>query len=397
MGVTLALGSTLFGVLLGRLTQQPRLPGMIAVLSLSLIFLTMSVVPSARLTRRKNLKFGAGAEFVANITGAIIAVAMAWNGAGAWSLTAQYVSIYAARSALLNWAAFSVPATEFSLEALGSHLAAGGILIVSRLVEYGGRSTESFLADKVFGTALLGSYNFSNQISKFATDAASNVVWAALYVQALTEPRERVVVLHRQLCRLLGVLLFPTTFLAAAAAPELIQATLGPKWPDLVFLIRVLLPIYSLTAIGAQTGPILLAYGRFELQFWCMLGFSVGRALAVGLGYWLGLHGAVYGVAVVSVLFGAAMLLVPANATGCRPVPILLGLVRPGVSGAIATGAFLLFNSAASPSLTYTLTSLTGGFFVYALCMLLIDREGLRQDWQSARRVLRGRASGGST
>jgi PST family polysaccharide transporter len=395
MGVTLALGSTLLGVLLGRITQQPRLPGIIAVLSLSLVFLTMSVVPSARLTRRKNLQFGAGADLTANIIGAIIAVAMAWYGAGAWSLTAQYVSVYAVRGCLLNWAAFYVPATTFSFRALGSHLASGGILIASRLVEYGGRSAESVLADRIFGTALLGSYNFSNQISKFATDAASNVVWSALYVQALTEPRERVVVLHRQLCRLLGVLLFPATFLAAAAAPELIEVTLGPKWPDLAFMIRVLLPIYTVSAIGAQTGPILLAYGRFDIQFWCMLAFSTGRLLAVGLGYWLGLHGVIYGVGAITVLFGAAMLVLPANATGCRPVPVLLGLVRPVVSSLIATGAFLLLNNVTSPSLALTLASLTGGLFVYVLCMLLIDREELHQDWQSAHRVLRSRASGG--
>jgi len=165
------------------------------------------------------------------------------------------------------------------------------------------------------------------------TDAGSNVVWATLYVQALTEDKSKIVVLHRQLCRLLGVVLFPTTFLAAAAAPELIVWMLGPKWPDLTFLLRVFLPLYAVSAICTQTGPLLLAYGRFQIQFWCMVGFSAGRVLAVGLGYWVGLEGAVYAVAAVTL-------------------------------------------------------SLIAGFAIYLLCMVLIDRKGLTEDWNSARRIL---------
>src|SRR5882757_752409 len=67
MGTTLAIGSTLFGSLLGYLAQQPRLPAMIALLSLSLVFLTLSVVPGARLTRRKNLALGAGADLASTV------------------------------------------------------------------------------------------------------------------------------------------------------------------------------------------------------------------------------------------------------------------------------------------------------------------------------------------
>lgn len=394
MGSALALGSALFGTLLGHLTNQPTLPGMIALLSLSLVFLTLSAVPAARLTRRKNLQTGAGIELVANLAGAVIAIVMAWNGMGAWSLAIQYVAIYAIRAALLNLAAFSVPSLQLDLRALRPHLVSGGILIASRICEYAGRAGESFATDRIFGINLLGSYNFANQVSKFATDATSNVVWAALYVQALTEDKAKIVILHRQLCRLLGVLLFPATFLAAAAAPDLVSFLLGPKWPDLSFMLRIFLPLYALAAIAVQTGPILLAYGRFDLQFWCMLGQSAGRVLAIGLGYWAGLSAAVYGVAAVTFFFCVAMLVVPAEVTGCRPGPVLLTLVRPVISSLLATAAFFLVHSISSPNIIWTLFCLVVGCVAYAISMLLIDREGLRGDWTSARRVLsRGRAS----
>jgi PST family polysaccharide transporter len=387
IGAILALGSSIFGVFLGYIAQQPRLPGMIALLSLSLVFLTLSVVPSARLSRRKNLGVGAGADLVSNLVGAIIAVAMAWHGAGAWSLVAQYVAVYAVRAVILNFAAFQLPETTFSLEALRPHLVSGGILIASRICEYGGRVTENFLIDRIFGTVILGSYSFATQISKFAGEAAGNVVWAALYVQALTGDKDKIVILHRKLCRLLGLVLFPTMFLAAAAAPELISLTLGPKWTDLSLFLRIFLPLHSFTVVCSQTAPILLAYGRFDIQFWCIVGLTFGRVLAVVLGLWIGLTGALCGIALVTLLFSIAMLVFPAKATGCRPLPVLAGLFYPTIASVLAAVAYLTVIGFFPMSMIWTLTSLAAGLLVYALSMAFLDWKDLAGDWSTIRSI----------
>ncbi len=388
MGATLAIGCTIFGGVLGYLSNQPRLPGMIALLSLSLVFLTLSVVPAARLTRRKNLGIGAGADLVSTLAGAIIAVVMAWYGAGALSLAVQYVVTYAVRTALLNLAAFDMPAAEFNFAALRPHLVSGGIMIATRISEYAGRIGENFLLDRIFGTALLGNYTFANQVSKFATDSAANVVWAALYVQALTGDRDKIVILHRKLCRLLGATLFPAMFLAAAAAPQLVDLLLGPKWNDLVFFVRVLLPLYSFTVICFQSAPILLAYGRFDIQFWCVVGLSVGRVFAVLLGLWIGLTGMLYAIVAVTMIFCVIMLIVPAEITGSKPLPMLAGLVSPLISSVAAVGVFFLLITENPTSVIWTATSLIVGLLAYAICMLLIDQKNLVDDWTGIRRIL---------
>ena len=392
LGIVLTLTTSAFGLLLGTLANQPRLPSMIAMLSLSLLFLTLSVVPSARLTRRKNLEVGAGSDITSTLTGAAVAVAMAMEGAGAWSLVAQYVSTYAVRAIILNIAAFHFPRVEFSLSALRPHLVSGGILVVSRIVEYSGRISENFMIDRIFGVAVLGSYIFANQISKFSTDAVGNVVWAGLYVQSLTVEKAKIVILHRQLCRLLGVLLFPVMFVGAAAAPELISLMLGPRWADLPFLLRVFLPLYAISVICGQTGPILLAYGRFDIQLWCMVGLSLGRVLAVIVGLWIGLVGSVFCIVIVTLAFCAAMLVVPAKITGCHPMPVLIGLVRPALSSLVAAAVYLAIIDMFPRGVIWTCTCLASGLFVYALSMLLIDRRNLGDDWTSIRRVLAPKA-----
>ena len=52
------------------------------------------------------------------------------------------------------------------------HLASGGAMIAIRISDYAGRLIENFFVNRMFGTTLLGSYTFGNQVSKVSTEAA---------------------------------------------------------------------------------------------------------------------------------------------------------------------------------------------------------------------------------
>jgi O-antigen/teichoic acid export membrane protein len=349
-GCALAIGASGFGILLSYFVHQPRVSPMIALLSLSLVFLVLSVPAGARLTRRRNLGVGAAADLVANLTGAVVAVVLAINGAGAWSLVAQYLSTYAMRAIVLNIGAFEMPRLEFSMSSIHPHMASGRLFIGTRLTEYIGRVVESALIDRLFGTALLGSFTFANQVSRFATETVSNVSWAALYVQALTADRTSVVDIHRRLCRMLAGILFPTTFLGAAAAPELIDALLGPKWIGLALMLRVFLPMSALLVIGIQVGPILLAIDRFGIYFWSSVGMALARVIVVFMGLWVGLAGVVYGLAAVTMLHFSVLIVLSAPLTGCRISPMLRGLLGPAISSLVAAAGCLFILKFLSPN-----------------------------------------------
>jgi O-antigen/teichoic acid export membrane protein len=392
-GFALALGASVFGIFLSHLVQQPRVSPMIALLSLSLVFLVLSVPAAARLTRRRNLGVGAAADLAANLTGAVVAVVLAINGAGAWSLVAQYLSTYAMRAVVLNVSAFERPRLQFSMSSIRPHMASGGLLIGTRLSEYIGRVGENVAIDRLFGTALLGSFTFANQISRFATETVGNVSWAALYVQALTADRASVVDIHRRLCRMLAGILFPTTLLAAAAAPELIDMLLGPKWTDVALMLRILLPVSALSIIAVQVGPILLAIDRFGIYFWCAVALSLARVVVACAGLWIGLAGVVYGIAGVTLLHFAILIMLSEPPTGCRVSPMLKGLAGPAMSSLVAAGGCLLMLRLLAPSTGATLVSLAVGLAVFTACMFLIDRKGLTEDWDIIRGIAMGRGT----
>jgi O-antigen/teichoic acid export membrane protein len=391
-GIVLAIGASASGIIIGYVLDQPRVPPMIAMLSLSIVFLVLTVLPYARLTRRKNLGTGALADLLSNLGGVAVAILLGLNNAGAWSLVGQYLTVYLLRCVILNFAAFSLPAFEFSFAAVRSHLASGGLIVFARLIEYSSRAGENILVSRIFGTPILGNFTFANQISKFAGEAIGNVTWAALYVQALTSDQLKTAEIHRKLCRLAAVILFPMTFLAAAAAPGLVYLLLGPKWIELTPLLQILLPTSALLIIGSQIGAILLAINRYEIFFWCSVGQSIGRLVAICAGAWIGLIGAVSCIAGVTVIYTVALSLLSERTTGCRPAAMVRGLIGPAISSSIAAGCCLYSTHRLAPGAGATFTSLGIGLAAFAACMFVVDRRGLTEDWTTVRDIaLEGR------
>jgi len=389
-GIALALGASLFGVAMGHIVAQPRIAPMIGILSISIVFLVLGVPPSARLARRKDLGTIAAADLVANLAGAALAIVLAMANFGAWSLIAQYVTVYAIRSVFFNLAAFGLPRLEFSFAVVRSHLVTGGLIVMARLVDYASRIGENVLIDRIFGTPVLGSYTFANQISRFATESIGNVTWVTLYVQALTGDLRDVSGIHNRLCRLIAEILFPATFLAAAAAPELVETLLGPQWTELTPMLRILLPVGAFMVVANQVSAILLAINRFGIAFWCAVGLSVARLAAVVSGTWIGLVGAVYGIAIVNLGYIVVLLIYAAPPTGCRPIAMLRGLVGPTLASLAAAATCLLMLRAGAPTPLWTMTSLAVGVGAFAGSMWIIDRRGLGEDLETVRRIMTG-------
>jgi hypothetical protein len=148
------------------------------------------------------------------------------------------------------------------------------------------------------------------------------------------------------------------------------------------------LPVTALTMVANQVGAILLANGRFEIQFWCSAGQSLARVLVVCAGPWIGLTATVYGLAAVGLLYFAALLAFSEAPTGCRPLRMLRGLVGPAISSVLAAGVCLAMLRALPANPGWTLTSLIVGLGIFALSMLVLDRNGLIEDWQAIRSLL---------
>ena len=190
-GIALGLLLTAIGFAEGYLIHQPRVPGLMAALSVTVVFMTITVPSLARLDRQGRIAVGGFADLAANLFGICVGMTLAFRGAGAWSLVAQYVSLFVVRAAIINSVAFVKPKLEFHPHLLLTHLTAGGLVVGTRMADYFGRMVENLVVGQTLGTATLGRYSFSNQITRYVTEMVTNPLWMTLYIRALRAERAR--------------------------------------------------------------------------------------------------------------------------------------------------------------------------------------------------------------
>jgi PST family polysaccharide transporter len=390
-GVVLAVLVSAWGLALGVMTHQPKLPGLMALLSISFILLTLSISPAARLTRQGRLGPAALADLLSTVVGAVVAVTLAVRGAGAWSLAAQYVAVYLVRLLVVNAFGFAAPGLHFQVQVLREHLAAAGHIIGSRMADFAGRLTENVVIGRFLGTATLGAYTFSNQAPRFLCDAAGNPAWAALYIHALRHPPAEAGALFTKVARLLGLALFPAALIFVAVAPQAVALALGSKWAIAGPLLQILLPSYVVSTIADRNGALLIAYGRADVQLWASGGLAVLRVLVVCAGPWIGWMGIGCGIAGANVLYAGLMLILPARILDGRPLRTLAALAGPALAAAAAALFCVAISSRLPGGLPGAALTVGAGGLAYVVILVLIDRRALTGDLQAVRMLLAGK------
>ena len=243
-----------YAFLLAHIAHQPRLPLIVAALSPCLLFYVLSIPSTALLLRHARLVAGPLAAILANAAGAACALALAFSGAGVWSLVAQNGVGYAVGLIVVFACAPIFPKFKFSLRQLRPHLAMGGAIVGSKLVDSGDRAVENAVIGGSFGTAFLGSFSLACQTSRFVCDALLNALWLTLYVQALRIDDEARFRVYGKFARFAGLILFPAATIGSAETYNLIEHLLGPKWLAMSPLFQLLLLTYAFNAAGALGG-----------------------------------------------------------------------------------------------------------------------------------------------
>ena len=388
VGLCLAGMVNLCGLALAFMLQEPKLNTLMAILSISFLFITAAVLPAARLVRENDLVSGASADIVATVFGTSIAIGTALAGYGALSLAFQFVGGYAVRAVILNVKAFEAPTAEFSLRSLAGHVNTGGVLVAGRLLDLLCRLCENLLFSLMFGVAGLGAYTFANQVSRFLSEAASNPIWSALYAQGLREGNSSLTTLLMKMSRLMTFATFPAACLVCAAAPHLLGPILGPKWAAASPLLQVLIPSYSIAGVASLGGAVLLARGWNGAFLATGAFLSIGRVLVVGQGFWLGALGVAAAVAVVHVLYAGLMRIVLADKfdmTDINPVGRLLPpLVAGFLGGAVCYAALALMHA----SIIATLFALSLGATAFLLDIYVIEGAKIMVDLNVIRRSI---------
>lgn len=272
----------------------PELVAVLQVLSATLLFNGLAVVPSALLMRRMSFKLLGIAEVVGTFGGGLLGVAAALGGAGYWALVAQTLS----RDLLFLAIVLVVtgpPTIAWSRGAAASIAVFGRNVFGTQLLRFVAENADYVLISWRFGATALANYSLSYRVLLLPVQTLGHTANRLMFpsLSRLNEEPDRQARYFEQATALLCLVVAPAMTLVALAAPGAVPIVFGPAWTGAVAAMQIL-AVGAIVRVVLSINPnALLARG---LPHWVFRWTLVSVPLQV-LGFAVGLRWGIEGVA----------------------------------------------------------------------------------------------------
>lgn len=231
----------------------------------SLIYLSTPflILPEAMLTRNLDFKKPAIVNLTSAFVGAVIALGMAINGYGVWTLVFAPIAIFWTRAIALMIATRFWVRPSFNFTGAGSIFSFGTMMLVAHGFWIVQSQCDIFIAGRAFDNHQLGLYAealFLTQIFAAKFVPPLNEVAFPAYAR-LQNDREALAAGFLKAVRLIMLISCPLYLGMAVTAQPLVDVVMGPKWTEaapLVAILALAMPVMTLHILFA---PALNALG----------------------------------------------------------------------------------------------------------------------------------------
>jgi O-antigen/teichoic acid export membrane protein len=274
--------------------NQPLLMEIIKWSCFVLVINSFSCVQRAVLTINFNFKKQAYITITATFVSGVVALILAYNNYGVWTLVALNL-INATTSAVLFWLLTTWrPSFLFSFKSfkeLGSYgfkLLAGGILHVIYT------NINTLIIGKIYPVIQLGLYSKASSLSSQLTTNLSGVVEKSTFPHLckIKDDTNQLCEKYFNFVRIISLVLFPLMFFLSAIGKPLIMILLTEKWSGCVMYFQILCVAFMFDPIMRLTWNMLNVKGRTDLSLKAEL---IKKALA-------------FSILLISVQFGVAVM-----------------------------------------------------------------------------------------
>ena len=359
LGLALAGAVVVASFFASALFGDPRVGDLLAVLCLSFVFSSLSTIPNVVLMRLMRFK----AEFWINILAiavrTVVAITLAWQGFGVWSLVAGALTGIAVQWLAGLWAAPYWPRLRFHGAYLAGTWRTSSSYFAGGLLFYANMNVDLILIGRQLGATSLGYYQNARSLTDEIRSRIAMPLQRVLFpaFSSLQHDRERMQAAVMRSARLLAAVTFPLGVGVSAMAEELVPLLYGDQWLPMVPALGMFGLSAALRASMAIASPLFNAHDRVALA----LRYNIVGTSLLMVGIWLSLPYGISAVATVVMLMSlyslfpfvaalrlvglgrlhaARILLPPALASGCFWIAV--ALARPYAQSWMTGAAALL-------------------------------------------------------
>ena len=315
LGALVYLGAPM----IARFYRIPEVEPVLRVVAILFPLDGLNTVAKALLTRQLRFRLYVALDVGSYIVGyACVAVALAWHGAGVWSLAIANLSQVTLRMLAMYTAARHSLRPTFDLAAGRDLLSYGFGHSLGQVGAVISQQGDNFFVGRWLGPAALGLYGRAYSLMVMPATAFGRIVMRVLFplLSQLQDERERLGNAYERGLAIVALVSLPVSTFLWVLAPEFINVVLGPAWTGVIMPFRM----FSISLLFRMSSRISdecakaagQVYGRAAL-IWTYAGLVVLGAI---IGQRWGIGGVAIGVSFAMAFNWVSMASLTRSVTG---------------------------------------------------------------------------------
>lgn len=306
----LGLGAFAYGIVYGLAPvvagyyEEPVLTVLIRVGGVTILINSFHVVQTAILSKNLNFKALLVASVPASIISGVVAVLLAYRGAGVWALVIQMI-LYALFATIFIWRTGGWrPAFVFSRRSFQDMFDFGFRLFIAATIDTIFRNIYVVVIAKVFSTAVAGYYFFAEKIKDLIISQLVTSIQTVTYpaLSTMQDDDARLKSAYRKVVRVTAFALFPSMAFMAALADPLFKLLLPGNWAPAIPYLQLLCIASMLVPVHSVNLNILQVKGRSDLYLRLEIIKKSMLVAVLSLSLEFGITGVLLGRIITSVL-----------------------------------------------------------------------------------------------
>ena len=305
-----AVGIVVFSILLlsGELIANfygyPILRWIVYLMATKVIFSAMSIVPRGILMRKMNFKAIFFQKIIVVPTSGIIAIVLALNGFGVWSLvTHQIITVVFSAAivwVLANW----VPRLSFDIRHIKEIFSFSSYLSLAKFANYFTKKGDLFLIGKFLGATPLGFYAKGYGLLVRPLKLINGIILPVLFpaISEIQHDTRQLRLIYLQCSQIMALIYFPILVGSIFLAEPFVLLLLGEKWAAIIPLVPIFTTMLIFISQSSIASHYLKALGKTRKLFVIMMLSSVVTIVSFVIGLQWGIVGVARGYC-LSILF----------------------------------------------------------------------------------------------
>lgn len=300
LGVVLTGVSVLLAPAIETFFDFDGLGVVVQVMSIKLLFVSLSSVPQGLLQKELAFKKLAILEVLTTVLSGTTGIILAFMGWGYWALVAQGVSLRFFRSIGYFWMTKWLPMFKVQVDAIREIIGFSGNLLGFRMINYWARNVDNLLIGRTLGSVQLGFYNQAYTLMMYPIRMLSSVINPSLqpvFATAQDEP-EKIAPTYLLLLEMIALITFPLGIFLFLFAGPVIRVLWGNQWDASVPVFEVLAFLTMIQPLMATSGSVFIARNKAQLLFRLGAVTSVIIIAGIAAGSAFGILGVATGYAI---------------------------------------------------------------------------------------------------